>query len=204
MAIPLPVITNGFRLAHNYATVDGKFTNVFWLLSADTTDAVSVGTVFIDAYQNVTGSFSMKSLHSSDVTFGSCDVTPLDGSSPTANVPYSAGVHGGGSSPCSAANSCLVITWETGIRGRNHRGRSFLGGIPAASLESGAARWGAGLITDANDAVDGFINGLAGGDPSLQLLVVSQRAESGPSHHIFDSALPRRKVGSQRRRTERA
>lgn len=204
MPIPLPVITNGWRVAHNYKTVDGTFTNVFWMVSADATDDVSVATVFIDAYDTVGTSFKMRSLHSSDVTFVSVVTTALDGSSPSVETLYASGVHGTGTSPASAANSCLVITWESGIRGRANRGRSFLGGIPAASLESGSARWGTGLITDANDAIDGFTNGLGGGDPSLTLLVVSQRAAAGPGHHNVFQGIPRAKIGTQRRRTERA
>src|SRR5215831_12516697 len=139
MSTPLPVITNGWRLAHNYGTADATFTNVYWFITGDAT---------------VGSSFSMKALHSSNVTFLSCDVTALDGISPTVNVPYSSGVHGGGASPAVAANSALVVTWETGARGRSNRGRSFLAGMPGASLETGGAQWGTAILTDAADAID--------------------------------------------------
>jgi hypothetical protein len=119
------------------------------------------------------------------------------------NVPYSSGVHGGGASPAVAANSALVVTWETGARGRSNRGRSFLAGMPGASLETGGARWGTAILTDAADAIDGFLTALAGTDPGMNLQVVSQHSELGPHHRPVNEGLARQKVGSQRRRTER-
>ena len=203
MTTPLPVITNGFRVAHNYKTGDATFTNVYWLLGDSSTDPTTVATTFPDAYSNVGTSFSMLSLHSSDVTFVSTEATALDGVTPSVEVPYPAGVHGGGSSPAAAAQASLVITWESDERGRSNRGRSFLGGCPAGSLETGGARWGTALLTDASDAVSGFFAGLSGIDVGFTLLVVSQHAASGPHHRLVGAGRPRQKLGTQRRRTER-
>lgn len=202
-SIPLPVITNGFRVAHNYKTSDGTFTNVYWLLASSATNGTVIGNGFISAYGHVGSSFSMKALHSSDVTFVSVEVTPLDGVTPSTVVAYSAGVHGGGATPAAAANAALIITWQTDERGRAHRGRSFLGAVPAASVEGGSARWGTAIITDALDAVSGFFAGLSAISPSCELMVVSQRAAAGPGHRLVGAGLPRTEIGSQRRRTER-
>lgn len=204
MTTPLPVIDNAFRLAHEYHTADTTMANIFWLLADGLADPGDVGSEFISAYAHVGSSFSMKSLHSSDVTFDKVVVTPLDGVSPTREVAYSAGVHGTGTSPAAAANAALVITTLSDQRGRAHRGRWFLGGMPAASLETGGARWGTSLITDALDALGGFVTGLAAGVNSLQLLVVSQHAAAGPSHRLVGDFTPRHRVGTQRGRTERA
>lgn len=205
MTTPLPVIENGFRVAHNYKSADATFTNVYWLLAETPTDPASVAADFIPAYAHVKSSFSMKSLHSTDITFVSVVATALDGVTPSQEVLYSAGVHGSGASPMAAANASLVITWESDERGRSNRGRTYLAGMPNGSLESGGARWGTALIADANDAVASFFEGLtsSGSAASYDLLVVSQHAASGPHHRLVGAGLPRVKVGSQRRRTQR-
>jgi hypothetical protein len=204
VSTPLPVITDGFRLAHEYHSSDATFVNVFWLLAGGSATPADVGAVFIAAYATIGSSFSMKSLHSSDITFDKCVVTPLDGVTPSVEVPYSSGVHGGGVAGAVAANSAFIITWLTGERGRNHRGRSFLGGCPSASLEVGGARWGSSIIADALDAAGGFTSGLLAGTPSLDLLVVSQHSVAGPGHLTVSDWTPRAGVGTQRGRTERA
>lgn len=147
----------------------------------------------------------MKSLHSTDITFVSVDVTALDGVSPSVETLYSSGVHGSGGSPMAAANASLVITWVSDERGRSNRGRSYLAGMPNGSLEAGGARWGTALIADAQDAVASFFEGLtsSGVSSNYDLLVVSQHAASGPHHRLVGEGLPRVKVGSQRRRTQR-
>lgn len=204
MATPLPVITNGFRVAHQYHSSDATFVNVFWLLASVSSFAADVGADFIDAYQDAGSSSPIKNLHSSDVTFDQVTVTPLDGVTPSVDVIYPSATHGGGASPPAAANAALVVTWETDQRGRAHRGRSYLGGCPAASLETGGARWGTALITDANLWIPNFLAALEAASNSYTLMVVSQRAAAGPSHRLVGSFVPRQGVGTQRGRTERA
>lgn len=204
MPTPLPVITNGFKLANHYHSDDATFVNTYWCRTADPSDAAQVGADFIVAYDNVSLAPTMRSLHSEDITFDQVEVTPLDGSSPTVSVARSPGVAGLGVSPMAAAQAALIITWETGIRGRNRRGRSFLAGVPNASLESGGARWGTAIIADALDWVQNFINVLADSSASpITLLVVSQHSVAGPHNQAIFGFIPRTGVGTQRRRTER-
>lgn len=203
MPTPLPIITNGFRLANLYHSADATFVNVFWLVAAGPVDSVSVANDFMETYDDTAAFSSPSTLQSSDITLDAVEVTPLDGTSDTLLQQRDAITHGTGTSPMTAANAALVVTWLTGARGRSNRGRTFFGGIPAASLEAGSARWSTALITDANIAMQNWINALASTDSNLTLQVVSQRAESSPHHRSIFAFTPRRGLGTIRGRTER-
>lgn len=202
-SIPLPVITNGFRLANNYHSNDATFTNVFWVVADGVTTTDDVAQAWFAAYDIGASFAGPLALHSANVTMDNVQVTPLDGVSPTDTIPRATATPGLAGTPMAAANAALVVTWETGFRGIRNRGRSFFAGLPNASLETGAGRWSSALITDANDAFSNFLDNLANGDPSLQLTVVSQRSEFAPSHNAITSFIVRQGVGTQRRRTER-
>jgi len=199
----LPIVTDGYRLAHEYHSADATFVNVFWLLSPDASSEADLANAFFDAWAHVSGSFSMKSLQSSDITYDGATVTKLDGTSPSVFVAYGSTTHGSAGSGMAAAQAALVITWVTGERGRNHRGRSYIAGVPNASLETGSARWSSALIADAVDAVQGFLDGANGGSPSFTPLVVSQHSVHGSSELEITGGIPRQGLGTQRRRTER-
>jgi len=202
--LALPLITDAFRLAHLYHSADATFVNVYWLLSPDADTEEDVALAFFDAYQNAgPSSFTLNKMHSEDILFDGAQVTKLDGTSPTVVVPYPSMTQGGTTSTMTSAQACLVITWTTGERGRDRRGRSFLGGIPAASLETGRGRWNSALVTDAEDALIGWFDGLAGGSPSITQLVVSQHGPDPGSFRTCNSGIPRQGIGTQRRRTER-
>lgn len=203
MATPLPIITDGFRVTNIYGSDDAQFTNTYWVQSGTTVTPTALGSAFIDAYDNNTGGSTMRALHSSSITLHSVDVTALDGVTPTVNVPRAAGVHGTGVANAAAANAALVITWLTGIRGRAARGRTFLGGLPASSMEDGGGLWSTAILTDALDWVQNFLDAIVGHD--LQLLMVSQRSTETPGLHVhpITDFTPRAGVGTQRGRTER-
>lgn len=199
---PLPIIPGGFRLANNYKTQDAKFTNVFWLIATPGSHAADVADDFQHAYTTGT-SFKMLSLHSVDVTMVNCQVTPLDGASPTEVVPWPSSTDGTGVGVAAAANACFVLTLQTANRGRNKRGRTYLGGCPQASLEAGSARWSPAFIADANIATSDFLIQLSLGSTGADLYVVSQHSAAGPSNSLVTVMRANSYVGSQRRRTER-
>lgn len=203
-SIPLPIIADAARIANLYHSGDATFVNTYWVHStAGGATAAQFAADFIDAYDNTSSAPTMRSLHSSDITLDGVEVTLLDGVTPTLHFARGAGIHGAGVSPMAAAQASLIITWETGIRGRNNRGRTFLAGVPNASLEAGGARWGTAIIADADLWVTNFMNALLDEPTGLELLVVSQRSETGPSHHPVLTFVSRQGVGTQRRRTER-
>jgi hypothetical protein len=186
-------------------SADATFVNVYWLLAGNPGDPTVMATDFFDSYDTAGGSgSSMRHLQSQDLQLDGADITLLDGVTPTVQVLRASTTHGAVLTQSSSANSSLVLTWETGIRGRSNRGRTFLPGIPSASLETGSARWSSALITDANLWVANFIAALNASTSNLQLLVVSQHAAGGPHHHPVTDFIPRQGVGTQRRRTERA
>jgi len=200
---PLPVISNGFRIAHRYHSADASFVNVFWVVAAASATTSTIATGFRNAYQNIGSSFAMINLQSSDITYDATDITPLDGVTPTDPIAYPSTTHGSAGAGMAAANAALVITWLTGARGRNNRGRSYIAGIPQAGIETGSGRWSGATIADALDAASGFINGLFIQTPSMDLVVVSQHSVHGPGHRAVTDWTPRAGIGTQRRRTER-
>jgi len=197
------VISNGWRLAHKYHSADATFVNVFWLLSSAASDEEDLFDCFSAAWSHAGSSFAMINMQSSDIHYDGADITKLDGMSPTVFVPYDSSTSGAAGAGMVAAQAALVITWNTGERGRNNRGRSYIAGLPQAALETGSARWANSTIADAQDAVGGFLTGLTTGSPAAQLLVVSQHSVHGPSHLFVLSGTPRQGLGTQRRRTER-
>lgn len=182
---------------------DATFANIFWFLADPAMTEVDVANTFQDEYFDIGSGSTIASLQSQDLTMDRVEVTGLDGISTTFVQPYGTVKHGLVLSQASAANAALVITWSTGIRGRANRGRTYLPGIPSASLESGSGRWNSALITDANAWINNWITNMANAVNPLTLMQVSQRAASSPHHAPVTSFTPRQGIGTQRRRTER-
>lgn len=200
---PLPVINDSLRIAHTMHSADATFVNVYWVRSDAYTDEATIAGDFFDAYDTGGGSSSMRHLQSQDLQLDGAEVTALDGVSPSVFIPRGSTTHGAVTSQASAANSALVITWLTGKRGASRRGRTFLPGIPSASLETGSARWSSALIADAELWVPNFIAALFTGPSIITLLQVSQHAADSPHHDDVIGFRPNQGIGTQRRRTER-
>lgn len=203
MPTPLPIITRGYRVANNMQTDDGTCTNVFWLTAGDGENETTVAEAFQRLYFDVSDGPTIASLQSSNIQMINTEVTALDGTTPSVVLPYpalSVGLVVGQSAPINAA---LVITWTTGKRGIAHRGRTFLPGIPSASLETGSGRWNTALITDAENWIQTWLDNMLGAPEELALMVVSQHAATSPTHDPVTGFTPRQGIGTQRRRTER-
>ena len=201
---PLPIINDSFRLAHFMHSADASFINVYWLRSDSFTDEATMAADFFDAYDTGGGlGSSMRHLQSQDLQLDGAEVTLLDGVSPSVFVNRGSTTHGAVTTQSSAANAALVITWLTGKRGASRRGRTYLPGIPSASLETGSARWSSALVTDAQSWIPNFIGALFNGPSVLTLLQVSQHAADSPHHDDIIDFRPNQGIGTQRRRTER-
>lgn len=74
---------------------------------------------------------------SHDISMAETEVQLLDGTTPVQVITTpsfgEAGLHAEASLPYSV---CGTITWRTNVRGRSHRGRTYLPGIPAVALTS--------------------------------------------------------------------
>jgi len=138
------------------------------------------------------------------LALGDTDVLPLDGSSSTQTfVTPSAGAFGGhGTGNALPYAVCMVVAWQTGLRGRQHRGRSYLpGATDDMTQHFGANDLTATQVTAISTGANAFIAGLAGGGaPSLALGVLSR------VHGIFTDVVNARadqSLGIQRRRYEK-
>jgi hypothetical protein len=200
---PLPIIENGYRVAHNYHSGDATFTNVFWLTADPSATEQDVADTFQLWYFDTSAGPTIASLQSQDLTFDSTEVTKLDGVTPTLVAPYTTVQHGLVLSQMAAANASFIISWETGVRGRSNRGRTFFAGGPSASLETGSARWSSAFLSDMNSWIPTWLSNMAAATFPLFLMVVSQHSELGPHHNPVTGFVARQGIGTQRRRTER-
>jgi hypothetical protein len=112
-------------------------------------------------------------MHSSTVTFGDVEVTPYDGTTPTAVVSRSAGVHGLAGSSAVGAQVAGIITLQSVIRGPRGRGRLFLGGLPTGLLDTDGARWSTSYPTDVVTFFGEMITQLASVNVGYNVVVVS-------------------------------
>jgi hypothetical protein len=199
---PLPIITNGFRVAHEYHSAAASFVNVFWTLASVTSTAFQVGTDWNTAW-DAGGAGGILHAFSADMTYDGCTVTPLDGVSPSTIVNRASPSHGAGGSPMAPANVSLIVTWRSGTRGRAYRGRTYFAGVPNAAINAGGATWNASTISLITGQVTTWLAALAATPSSQELLCVSQHAASSPHHSLMQTWLVRPYLGTQRRRTER-
>jgi len=118
---PLPIIADTFRTAIIYEDATGEFlgTNIIHLFGPGI-DQDSIGQACQD---NI--SSAMFGVTSSSVVIDRVEVTPLDGVTPTRSYDLSGitGESAGNFIP----NTALVVTFNTGTRGRSFQGSAYVG-----------------------------------------------------------------------------
>lgn len=177
MAHPLPVIANEYLVTQFIVPTSGRhnFANVFCI--HDTTGAATVAAIAAKVAASYAS--AIMPLISPTLHMGQTAVIPLDGVSATQTfTTLSSGTAGGhvGSTDLPNALS-FVCKWQTGFRGRSHRGRSF---IPGVSLDQVASAESNPLTNAATVALSSagtnFLSALTGGAaPSLTLHVLSRK-----------------------------
>lgn len=199
---PLPVITNGYLVTQHYVAAGElhDYVNVVMVVNATTgaTHAQIAGKVA----QSIASTFM--TVIPSFITLGVTDVLPLDGTSaketfatPAFGTAGSVGV----TTPFPISVGQLV-TLQTGLRGRSHRGRMYLPGLSNDYVTADTQR----QLTNAAHAAlqtegTAFLTILAGTPtPSLILGVLSRRLNAyTPVVVVRASSV----ACSQRRRYER-
>lgn len=198
---PLPIIPQAYLIAQHFTRTDELHDYVNVMTVQDHTPPhtpLQIAEKFALAF-----GASLFSVMDVGVTFGETEVTPLDGTSAVETFETAQfGSHGGhttgGAYPVSGSQ---LITWQTGIRGRQNRGRTYLVGVTDDMVVTPAER----ALTNAQLAVlqlagTGFLADLiAGAHPELHLMVLSRRGA-----HATEALTARANLGvcSQRRRFE--
>jgi hypothetical protein len=195
----LPVIADTYRCTYEYKGDDATFVNVFGIHSVGS-DAQQVADGVKRAVLSATSSSSIQSLQSQDITLVKTTALPLDGVSLHAESAFAPATFGLGAAGAVGANSAGIITLTSAARGRSHRGRIFLGGLPKAFLALGGARFSTSWVTDANSWFATFITNLGTTTIPLELQVISLKLGVRVPVSGF---IPRAYIGSIRRRAER-
>lgn len=127
---PLPIITNVIRCAVEGHLSNGKnWANVMHFRKATATSFVAAITTLdplvVALYDSTfTGGFNLKGTWRTSQGIDQIVYTPLDGTSASTIIAHSiAGLETNDALP---QQTSQVVTWYTALRGRRHRGRTFL------------------------------------------------------------------------------
>jgi hypothetical protein len=195
--MPLPIIAGIYRVAINQTIGDQPIANVLHVRAGGSPTAAQVGAAVALAWGK-TGAFS--AIQSTQLLYNTWHCTPLDGSSVGADGNFSLANKQAGANVSAPVpvNSCLVLTLETGFRGRSYRGRMYLAGVASSQVDSPAAHWAPGTLTAAVTEYGVFSAQLAAGSPSLTQVVASYMHATALD---VTSVVARRDFGTQRKRT---
>jgi hypothetical protein len=96
-------------------------------------------------------------------------------------------------------NVCVTIKWLTGLRGRNYRGRTYVGGLSSDQVDGNSLVAGTktALQTAADDLIDNMLAGWVLGVNSMYL---DKLPRSTSEFTAFTGAVVEDKMDSQRRR----
>jgi hypothetical protein len=186
----LPVIPDVWRIACTWRTASQHAVNVIHVLdNTGTRDDAAVISYFDAAWQS--GQFETVS---SGAQLQQYDIIPLDGVSATTTFPVSGPTGGGGSEWIPA--SAFLVSLQTGLRGRDHRGRIFVPFTAETKQNDGVISVTSGTTLQGH--WDSWRDTLEGSD--LPLVVASYKDAS--STNVL-SAVCRFKAATQRRRQQR-
>lgn len=158
--MPLPVIEDVYRVAFNWrnANLGVEYENVMHFRQVvDTPVLITValeGAVTADMWSATT----------TNTTIGSLDITKLDGGSltqhyVTSGAPKWVGTQTAGDiSPQVAA----LVKHVTGVRGRSHRGRSYLPAVAETANSNGTIV--PGVVTELQTGWNNFLDAMTGAD----------------------------------------
>jgi hypothetical protein len=197
---PLPVIAQTALVTQKITSTPElhDMDNVFCVGFAGAPALADIADAMADAYSS-----TLLTIMSAAVSLGTTLVTLLDGTTPTATFTTdkagTAGGHGTGNGfPLSIAQG---ITWQTALRGRSFRGRSYLPGCTDDMFVNARVRTlSNGQFAALQAQATAFIASLVGQTPALALLVLSRKLQE--AHTV---TFGRANTGGveQRRRYER-
>lgn len=130
--MPLPVIPDTYRCALNWEIGIGQSAvNVIHILRASATASLIASSIDANVTTNMWNAISTTALMNMLV------VTPLDGSSASFSLATSGAKWSGGSAGDVLPQVSVLVKAQTQLRGRSHRGRSFLPGIAEGAVAGG-------------------------------------------------------------------
>ena len=191
---PLPVLADTYLISINYVQGESALANVFTVFSTSATTATDVATHVQGAWFLTN---SIADQQSDIITYNILSVTPLDGTSLPLLVDISS-QSGGAAGGVASVQASMVITLRTGSRGRSARGRMYVGGILAASLNADATRWDTSPVNNMDTAMTHFTADLLSHD--LTLAVLSRKLGEA---NLVNGWRVNSYLGTQRRRSER-
>lgn len=143
MATHLPIIADTYLWTVNYAVGTAPMANVLCISKPSSSAAIVNGNVW--AAWSATNSFVTR--QSNTVTYRNSVCLPLDGSG-LADIADRSAVTGGTTGAAVPPNACAIFTFRTGIRGRSHRGRMYLGGVYSGLLGTPTTQWSSTALTN--------------------------------------------------------
>lgn len=146
--MPLPVISNAYRCAMIQQGPSGALATTVFHFGAGGTTATDVA----DSIDNALLAGNPWSFVSSLFTSGIIEVTALDGVSASVQKPTArlAGTQSGQT----LFEAAAVIKFLTALRGREHRGRIFIGPLTESSVDEGVID--SGTVSGLQSAIEDF------------------------------------------------
>ena len=191
MLVPLPVITDTFRVALNWTNGSRTAENVMHFRGPG--DAAAL---MGDLDSHVTR--EMWNATNQDTIWNTASITPLDGSSATSEFPFGGasnanrGIQTGQPIPQSAA----IVKLTTALRGRSFRGRLYLPDVAENIQDAGELL--DTMVSTWQSAWDDFLADMSGA--GFPLVVASYTLASAED---VTSVLCESQTGTQRRRQSR-
>jgi len=160
--MPLPVIADVYRCAVEQHIGDQLVVNVIHVQTTADVSSLQVAEDVAGAW-GITNGFSLS--QSEQLVYDNVHVTKLDGVSLSADHDFADADHQTGAQVAAPvpSNVALVLSLQTGARGRSHRGRIYLAGEVETEVESPAARWDPGLAASVDTQWGNFVTALAAG-----------------------------------------
>jgi len=184
--MPLPVISDVFRVTLNWGPAHGLSPRNVLHFEAASGDEVALATTLTDNFTD-----SMWQPVMQDWAFSSLDIIKLDGVSATVTVPIDP--QGSLTSGDWIPNEAVIVSLHTGVRGPKGRGRVYLGPI-AESVQNGGLYTSVSSLTT---AWSDFANAMStDGKPWVVASYAHAEAHQVTSLHVPGL------VGSQRRRLD--
>lgn len=174
--MPVPNISGVFKIVFEYGIDSWLGANVFHVVATPGADPQDVAQDVTDAWYETS---SWRGLQSSSLTFGNITVQEYDGVSAGVAFPIGAlqgnNDAGGGDADACPAQCALVLSLGTGLAGRSHRGRMFIGGLEGAQCNAHGTAWENPL--DLAFAASVFKNGIENGSVTSNLTVYSPKLD---------------------------
>jgi hypothetical protein len=188
--MPLPVIPDIWRCALNWETSSQHAVNVIHVSdNVGTRDAADIAVTLDFCWQS--GQFEPVAAGAQITSY---DLIKLDGTTATTTVPTSGPSGGGGSEWIPAASA--LVSFQTGLRGRDHRGRMYLPFLAETKQNDGVISVTSGATYQGH--WDAWVALLIAQD--LPLVVASYKDAEATT---VSAALVRFKAATQRRRQQR-